>query len=415
MPRTQAPQVVDRSSARSLQGQVAWGAGLEALLALVMLSSSEGLERYERGLELERLLRSSLSSTATRLLGLLRTPAGDAWAGLIGQVARPNQENDRASVIQQLEALEPTDLKMTMMGLHRIQFRSKPGPEELIQLAKGAGWADEARAVFKVPAPELKKMVIETLNQLPESLYISRNSDQLLLRNAGEAQRFLSETGDASVVVERLTHGLVYRPEPGITDILLIPSLVHRPWTRLLDHGSTKIFCYAALLESELTAPDVGLIATYRALGDATRLRILRQLAGGPISVARISEELGLAKSTVHEHLLSLRAAGLVRMSTSGGFELQPEFPDLNWMLKEFLGLEMRRACEGCGRSLEQDGVAYICSYECTYCDECARSSDFVCPHCAGELVMRPKRTSAAQGRRPRPRIQARERSLSRR
>ena len=118
--------------------------------------------------------------------------------------------------------------------------------------------------------------------------------------------------------------------------------------------------------------------------------------------MARISEELGLAKSTVHEHLLSLRSAGLVRMSANGGFELQPELPDLNWMLKEFLGLEMRRECEGCGKVLEPDGVAYICSYECTFCEECANQHRLVCPNCGGELVLRPKRARNRSGRRPR-------------
>jgi hypothetical protein len=136
------------------------------------------------------------------------------------------------------------------------------------------------------------------------------------------------------------------------------------------------------------------LIGIYRALGDGTRLRILRRLAGGTATVGRISEELGLAKSTVHEHLLSLRTAGLVRLPASGGFELVPELPDLNWMLKEFLGLEMRRQCERCSAPLEPDGVAYICSYECTFCRSCADVVGGKCPNCAGELVLRPRRSA---------------------
>jgi hypothetical protein len=262
--------------------------------------------------------------------------------------------------------------------------------------------------VAKLDATDLAKLVIDALRQLPPELYLSGGqAAELLERNALDAQRLLDESENAGATIERLTHGLVYRPDPGITEALLIPSLVHRPWTLVLDHGSTKLFCYPARLESELTAPDIGLVAIYRALGDGTRLRILRRLAAGSTPVARISEELGLAKSTVHEHLLSLRAAGLVRMSAGGGFELQPELPDLNWMLKEFLGLEMRRECEGCGRVLEADGVAYICSYECTFCDDCAQRLERVCPNCGGELVLRPRRSPARSGRRPRAKATA--------
>lgn len=414
MPRAQGPQVVDRSSTRSLQGHVGWGTGLEALVSLVMLDSNESLERYERGPELERIARRGLPAMVGRALDALRTPAGDAWAALIGQVAMKEQGTDLEAVIRRIREMDAADLKLTMMGRDRT-----PGAEsgeDLIRIAEREGWVEEVRPVARIDAAELKELVTATLEQLPEDVYLTGNATAALLeRNAAEAQRLLLETEDVGSVIERLTHGVVYRPDPGITEALMIPSLVHRPLTRVLEHGSTKVFCYPARLESELTAPDLGLIAIYRALGDGTRLRILRRLAAGSTPVARISEELGLAKSTVHEHLLSLRTAGLVRMSSSGGFELQPELPDLNWMLKEFLGLEMRRECEGCGKVLEPDGVAYICSYECTFCDECARGYEFICPNCGGELVTRPKRPRARAGRRPRSRSHSAERALPRR
>jgi hypothetical protein len=57
------------------------------------------------------------------------------------------------------------------------------------------------------------------------------------------------------------------------------------------------------------------------------------------------------------------------------------------------MALEMRTECERCGRRLEQDGPARICSYECTFCAECADAMDGVCPNCGGELVPRPRRT----------------------
>ncbi len=58
------------------------------------------------------------------------------------------------------------------------------------------------------------------------------------------------------------------------------------------------------------------------------------------------------------------------------------------------MSLEMRAACERCGTGLEPDGQAAICSYECTFCSECAAVLKHVCPNCGGELVPRPRRQS---------------------
>jgi len=54
--------------------------------------------------------------------------------------------------------------------------------------------------------------------------------------------------------------------------------------------------------------------------------------------------------------------------------------------------LEMKKECEKCGRELPGEAEAFICSYECTFCRECAKAMNFVCPNCRGELVDRPPR-----------------------
>src|ERR1700720_2861273 len=54
--------------------------------------------------------------------------------------------------------------------------------------------------------------------------------------------------------------------------------------------------------------------------------------------------------------------------------------------------LNMKTTCEGCSRHLQTDGEAFICSYECTFCADCAFRQQGVCSHCGGELVRRPRR-----------------------
>ncbi|WP_137681557.1 DUF1272 domain-containing protein [Aurantiacibacter suaedae] len=56
--------------------------------------------------------------------------------------------------------------------------------------------------------------------------------------------------------------------------------------------------------------------------------------------------------------------------------------------------LEMRPDCEACGVDLHPNSLgAHICSFECTFCEECALAHANLCPNCGGELLPRPTRT----------------------
>jgi hypothetical protein len=55
--------------------------------------------------------------------------------------------------------------------------------------------------------------------------------------------------------------------------------------------------------------------------------------------------------------------------------------------------LEMRPNCECCDRDLPWDGAAMICSFECTFCPDCAGGRlSGTCPNCGGGLMARPVR-----------------------
>jgi len=56
--------------------------------------------------------------------------------------------------------------------------------------------------------------------------------------------------------------------------------------------------------------------------------------------------------------------------------------------------LAMKTRCERCDDSLSPTEEAYICSFECTFCPECASHFHHHCPNCGGELIARPRRTN---------------------
>ena len=64
--------------------------------------------------------------------------------------------------------------------------------------------------------------------------------------------------------------------------------------------------------------------------------------------------------------------------------------------------LELRPNCECCDRDLPPDAVAFICSFECTWCASCAGEVlNGICPNCGGELVRRPVRPAAKLANNP--------------
>jgi hypothetical protein len=59
------------------------------------------------------------------------------------------------------------------------------------------------------------------------------------------------------------------------------------------------------------------------------------------------------------------------------------------------MALELRSNCERCDAPLTPGGVAFVCSYECTFCQACVDDLEAVCPNCGGELVRRPRRATS--------------------
>lgn len=56
--------------------------------------------------------------------------------------------------------------------------------------------------------------------------------------------------------------------------------------------------------------------------------------------------------------------------------------------------LQLRPNCECCNRDLPpQSRDALICTFECTFCADCAEARfACICPNCGGDLVRRPIR-----------------------
>jgi hypothetical protein len=70
-----------------------------------------------------------------------------------------------------------------------------------------------------------------------------------------------------------------------------------------------------------------------------------------------------------------------------------PKIKNRNIFQQKNIMLELRPNCECCNTDLSPSADARICSFECTFCPDCAENEfKNVCPNCDGNLVVRPIR-----------------------
>jgi len=140
------------------------------------------------------------------------------------------------------------------------------------------------------------------------------------LRLAQEKARSVS----LPALLDELSRGVNFESYLKIPEIVLAPSYWASPLviyarvarqTMLLVFGSRPE--QETLVPGEQLPPD--LVLVLKSLADSTRLRILRYLAGQPLTPTELARRLRLRPPTVSHHLNSLRLAGLVQVI------LQPE------------------------------------------------------------------------------------------
>ena len=129
-------------------------------------------------------------------------------------------------------------------------------------------------------------------------------------------------TLSGSELIEKATGGIRWLPEPGVRRVILAPSYFTRPYNFLFSGQDWRFFGYPVADEAldgvDPLAPPPSVIRLHRALGDETRLRILKLLAGRDLYLTEIAQQLELSKPTIKHHLALLRAAGLVTVTESG-------------------------------------------------------------------------------------------------
>jgi DNA-binding transcriptional ArsR family regulator len=115
--------------------------------------------------------------------------------------------------------------------------------------------------------------------------------------------------------IELATNGIQFVAEPWIRRVVLAPTFILRPWVLVTEYRDVSIYIFPVSDDSvgiDESVPPPALVKVHKALGDANRLRLLKRLAAGPMTLKEATDLLGSAKSTAYHHLAILRQAGLV-------------------------------------------------------------------------------------------------------
>jgi DNA-binding transcriptional ArsR family regulator len=243
-------------------------------------------------------------------------------------IGRPEIRTAR-DVVAAIGGMSDTELLETMVGelledpdLSALTRRAVDGDAEAYAQLQDRLESFKAHPALSHPMGDLAPTARKVLAfWLPRYEAIEPRVARMLERDVS-ARRLDEAARDPIGFVERATNGIRLVPEQRIRHIVLAPSYFGRPYNSLTKIGDVQVVCYpiadSALGAADRLAPPTATVRLYRALGDSSRLRILRLLAERDRYLTEIANELELSKPTIKHHLALLRAAGLITLTEQG-------------------------------------------------------------------------------------------------
>jgi DNA-binding transcriptional ArsR family regulator len=305
----------------------------------------------------------------------VRARAGDELVGRLQTFAHGEADTFRHLVALAYDTPAPRDVRAFLahlretdadeIKLHLVQFYTREArrktPATTIRAAVAGDadaraeflrtaspewpdWTDYLRSVLESDGKATKAELIACLEEWAERVWKPEALTIMpILERDAEAKRDVQGDMPLDRFITTATNGVEFPPRPGIDRVVLIPSFVQRPLVSYVEFGSVMIIVYPVADESvtaETDAPPLRLVRLSKALGDEKRLRVLRALAEGEKTLMELADMFGIAKTTMHHHMIILRSAGLISVGVgSKRYRLRHEtVPDVGALLSGYLG-----------------------------------------------------------------------------
>lgn len=300
----------------------------EILMSLLVFGRIEDADTYDIGLA---WFEQASRRVTQRLLKALHSlsPQPWFWLRILGVASSLPSPKLPDRFLADLAAYRADALHSQVLGgypgAHQVTRvvieKARTGDQEARARIAAALSLDDARSraslnrVIAVPPERFQRMLVDIVSGWYEEVFRHEEGRVIpVLASEARAKRALGRTSPERLI-RFATGGIDYTPGRRIRKILLIPSLIIRPWAMATIHRRTAIFCYPADDDEaprHPEAPPARLIQIHRALADENRLRILRQLGKHESTLEDLSRSLAHPLPQIRSHLALLRAARLV-------------------------------------------------------------------------------------------------------
>ena len=335
-------------------------AAYELLQSMAVVFAEQDSETYEIGEEWIAEARSRAGDDLIARINDVMMGENDTFTHLTGIVYDTPAPRDVPSFLAHLRETDADEIR-----LHLVQFYARETrrmtPPSVIRAAIG-GDAEARREFLRTSYPEwepwtsylthvldrngeeLKAELISVIEEWADRVWKPESLTILpILERDADAKRALQRELPLDRFITTATNGVEFAPRPGVDRVVLIPSFVNRPLVTYNEFGESLLIIYPVADESvsaESDAPPLRLVRLSKALGDEKRLRILRALADGEKTLMELAEMFGVAKTSMHHHMIVLRSAGLISVGVgSKRYRLRHEtVPDVGALLSGYLG-----------------------------------------------------------------------------
>jgi DNA-binding transcriptional ArsR family regulator len=321
-----------------LRLDIASSSAAELLMTMLVVSDvTEDVEEaadYDLGVERLRRIREQIDPSLLDERELLTAGCGKVAGNLLGLVYTAPEPRDVPSLLRHIEATDAREVLLHLIAFYMKAHRG-PTPEEVIVAAADgdpaairryladSGATHGARWEKLIPSKplqlgkhEVKERLLGFVRRWHKEVWpLFDDNIAGILAEDLKAKVAMARQNTPERTIELATNGIQHVHEAAIGGVVLFPTYVLRPWVLISEYRDIKIYCYPVSDDSigvDESLPPPQLVKLYKALGDSNRLRLLKRLSKGAMTLKEATEILGSAKSTAYHHLAILRQAGLV-------------------------------------------------------------------------------------------------------
>jgi DNA-binding transcriptional ArsR family regulator len=352
------PQVLDLARPDGLAVEVDVAEAADVLMSIWAICSRDDTNTFDVGATRLAEVRETIAPDLLSAIEELTEGYEKIPAHLLGLVWETPPPRTLSAFVEQLRATPPLEVQLQLLGYYTGDHHVSTA-ETILEAARGdegaraefvaalAEWPQACRMaehLLRLGADEVRERLLAILPRWYDEVYRPSSGDTLAaLERDAQAKRELARTRTPEQLLELATNGVQYSRVPGVNRLVLFPGYWQRPWVLMNGYKHVKIYCYPHAPERGPDGPAPAELARlYKALADEGRLRLLKRVSEGPLTLTEAAKELGVAKSTAHHHLAMLRHAGFVAIRDDGDdkvYNLRRDLlPQAGALLESYLG-----------------------------------------------------------------------------